>query len=194
MPITNESLSPTFWRTCRVLANERRLKCLKTVLKAPGSTVGEVAGLTGLPECQASTGLRLLQSRGLLEVEREGVHIRYYPIPDPLVRSAKPILLALQKALITRKMSLPAIVEELRAFRHECRLRILDLLSDRRRGADELQVLLRISHTGVLRHIHVLEELHHIQHLVTDEYELRTPAVALAAELQLALLHRHSPK
>ena len=33
MKKTEKSLAPTLWRTCRVLANPNRLRCLKAVLK-----------------------------------------------------------------------------------------------------------------------------------------------------------------
>ncbi len=93
-----ENLHPTLWRTCRTLANSRRLACLKAVFANPGSSVEAIAEAAHIPHAQASLCLRALQARGLIRAERQSRWVRYSPVPDSSVPSAAPILTALQRA------------------------------------------------------------------------------------------------
>ena len=92
------ALSPTLWRTCRVLSGGTRLALLRRVIKHPGLSVSELAAAEKIDLARASQELRRLQARGIVGVEREGRRVRYFPEPDPLVASAKPLLRALQEA------------------------------------------------------------------------------------------------
>ncbi len=64
---------PTLWRTCRVLANPKRLACLRAVMGTPNLCVEEIAREAGLDEVQGSMALRALQARGLIAAYR---HLR----------------------------------------------------------------------------------------------------------------------
>ncbi|HRU19519.1 MAG TPA: helix-turn-helix transcriptional regulator [Kiritimatiellia bacterium] len=57
---------PTLWRTCRVLANARRLACLRVVMGTPNLCVQEIAREVRFGEAQVSLALRALQARGLI--------------------------------------------------------------------------------------------------------------------------------
>lgn len=122
-------LQPTLWRTCRILANKRRLACLRAVLTLPGATVEEIAEQARLPADQASLCLRALQSRGLLHAERTSRWVRYTPVPDRSVPIAAPILRAMHRALLCEGLSDSAVFETLTAFTHPRRLVILSSLS-----------------------------------------------------------------
>ena len=122
------SLHPTLWRTCRVLANRRRIECLKAVLLQPGGTVGEVAVSVRLPQDQASLCLRALQARGLLHASREGRWVRYFPWPDKQVPIAAPILAGVSHALLSKKLANTEVIRCLTAFTHPRRLTILHCL------------------------------------------------------------------
>ena len=122
------SLHPTIWRTCRVLANKRRLACLKDVLTHPGGTVGEVAASVRLPQDQASLCLRALQARGLIQASREGRWVRYFPWPDNQVPIAAPILAGVSHALLSKKLADTDMIRCLTAFTHPRRLTILRCL------------------------------------------------------------------
>jgi DNA-binding transcriptional ArsR family regulator len=91
------ALSPTLWRTCRVLSGATRLSLFRRLAASPGQSVSELAAAEKISRPRASQELRRLQSRGLVGVERMGRYVRYYPKSDPLVSSARPILTALQK-------------------------------------------------------------------------------------------------
>lgn len=86
-------LSPTLWRSCRVLANERRLRLLKSVLEKGPLSVSEAAAENALPLSISSAYLRQLNARGFLRVSRHGSQVFYRVGSDPLVQHAE-ILLA----------------------------------------------------------------------------------------------------
>lgn len=92
-----QGLNPTLWRTCRILAGRTRMLLLRRILKKPGQTVARLADAEKLSLPRASQELRRLQSRGLLRAERSGSFVRYRPLPDPQVPSAKPILQAVRE-------------------------------------------------------------------------------------------------
>ena len=94
------SLNPTLWRTCRVLANEKRLLCLKAVLEQPGRSVGELAERVCISEALASELLRALQARGLIQANRQSRWVYYSPKPDPMVVDARPLLEVLRRGLL----------------------------------------------------------------------------------------------
>jgi DNA-binding transcriptional ArsR family regulator len=153
------SYHPTLWRTCRALANERRLACLRAVLSTPGATVGEIAAAAGLPEDQASLCLRALQARGLLHSKRVSRWVRYSPTPDPLVPAAAPILEAVSHALRTRRRSSAQLIRLLTAFTHPRRLTILRVLQLKRACAFvALARACDISQTALFRHLTKLRE------------------------------------
>ena len=124
------ALSPTLWRTCRVLAGPTRLALFRGLARHPGCAVSELADEAGISLPRASQELRRLQSRGLVAVERTGRFVRYYPEPDPLVSSAKPILRAMleffarndascdpQLALLAQGLGHARRIEMIRALR-----------------------------------------------------------------------------
>lgn len=78
-----KALSPTLWRTCRVLMNETRLRLFQVVVEhADELNVSQIARLLEIPQPQATNGLRALQSRGLIGVRRERLSVFYNLNPD----------------------------------------------------------------------------------------------------------------
>ena len=59
------SSQPTLWRTCRVLANRKRLQTLALLIRQPNQTVSAVAERMSLSMPAASQYLRALEARGL---------------------------------------------------------------------------------------------------------------------------------
>lgn len=145
---------PTLWRTCRVLSNLKRLKCLKAILTEPGLTVGETAARIVLSANHTSEGLRALQARGLLEARRQSRWVRYFPSPDPLVPSAQPLLSAMKTALLTEHRPATELIQLLTGFTHPRRLRILTCL--KKEGAQSFENLSHktaISPQALYRHL-----------------------------------------
>jgi len=152
-------LQPSLWRTCRILANVSRIRCLKCVMEQPASKVGTIAQDLGLPLHYASQYLRALQARGLLEATRQSRWVYYAPTPDPLVPSAKPLLDAMRTALFDEGRSERQIVHDLTAFTHPLRLAILDCLRRRKSvTAETLAALTRVSQPAMSRHLAKLQK------------------------------------
>jgi len=151
------ALSPTLWRTARVLAGETRLELLRRIINQPGQTVSELSRSLALSLPRASQELRRLQSRGLVQAVRKGLTVRYRPVPDPLVASARPILDALEQAFRASPPDNEPVRNTARAFSHEKRLAIVRELIRGPRSVYELQGLLRMPGMTAYRHLHQLE-------------------------------------
>ena len=149
---------PTVWRTCRILANSNRLRCLKTVLEEPSSAVGEIAERTRLSVCHASEYLRALQARGLIQARRESRWVRYVAVPDPLVAGTRPLLNALRRVLLKERQNEVSVIRTLTAFTHPRRLAILCLLQERSPlYAEDIAAITRISLCAFSRHVRKLQ-------------------------------------
>lgn len=70
--------------TFKMLANGTRLRMLHALARAEGLRVGELAGLLRMKPQAVSNQLQRLADRGIVEAEREGLHMRY-SIRDPCV-------------------------------------------------------------------------------------------------------------
>ena len=80
------SSQPTLWRTCRVLANRKRLQTLALLIRQPNQTVSAVADRISLSTPAASQYLRALEARGLLTCRRIGRRVEYRPAAGTSVR------------------------------------------------------------------------------------------------------------
>jgi DNA-binding transcriptional ArsR family regulator len=93
------SLNPTLWRTCKMLAGHTRIKLLRALATHPGEGVSTLGQRVNIAEPTASQELRRIQSRGLLQSERQGPWLVYRLAADPQVASAAPLLKAVLAAL-----------------------------------------------------------------------------------------------
>ena len=152
------ALSPSLWRTCRILSGPTRLALLRRIVRNPGLAVGALAKAEGISYGRASQELRRLQSRGIVGVKRSGRFVRYYPVPDPLVSSAGPILLALQE---TCARAGPAMVEKTarlaHGVSHEKRLAVVRALRAGALAVPELQAALKIPTPTLWHHLRFLK-------------------------------------
>jgi hypothetical protein len=80
---TGHEMAPTLWRTCRVLANPKRLALIGALIGKPPQTVGAVAASCGLSGAACSLGLRQIQARGLCRATRTGRWVSYALEADP---------------------------------------------------------------------------------------------------------------
>jgi DNA-binding IclR family transcriptional regulator len=178
-----ESYHPTLWRTCRTLANAKRLRCLKAVLTEPGLAVSEVAERAGIAENHACECLRALQARGLIAPRRQSRWVRYVPEPDPLVPSARPLLTALRAALVNSGDKETDVIRVLTGFTHPRRLVILRQLKANR--SLSLEALVRatdISPQALYRHLAKLAGRNLIRH-ENDGWRLVLGSGTLASAL-----------
>jgi DNA-binding transcriptional ArsR family regulator len=95
-PSEAEISQPTLWRTCRVIANQKRLEIFECLVQTPGQTVTSVAQHCSLPLSVASESLRMLESRGLLTVQRVGRWVKYRLCSGPGGRANSGLVAALR--------------------------------------------------------------------------------------------------
>lgn len=159
-------LAPTLWRTCRVLAGPTRLQLLAQIFRRPDRTVSELAEAVGISHSRASQELRRLQSRGLLKADRRGRWVRYSPVADPRVPSAKPLVRAMQAALASRSPHAEGdCLRIASALTHPRRLRVVQVLLHGPRKFSDLAVATDIPGISLARHLRYLR----VRELITNE-------------------------
>lgn len=150
-------LHPTLWRTARVLGGRTRLGLLRRILEKPGLGVTELAAREGLGESRASQELRRLQSRGLVRAIRTGRKVCYWPLTDPQVPSAQPLLEVYTKIFARHpRFSYSEGVRLARAFSHPRRLSVTRELLRGPRGFRALSNAVGGSRASLHRHLRVL--------------------------------------
>ncbi|MSU56772.1 MAG: metalloregulator ArsR/SmtB family transcription factor [Pedosphaera sp.] len=149
-------LQPTLWRTCRVLANQTRLKILALLARSQWLTVSAVAENLDLTLAVASQSLRALESRGLLSVRRDGRRV-LYGFNRTSESAANPLAAQLRTALHRGSVSAAMIFRLATAFTHPRRVEIVRLLQTEPRTVLQMQVATGISYPAMIRHLHKLE-------------------------------------
>jgi DNA-binding transcriptional ArsR family regulator len=148
------ALTPSVWRTCRVLANPLRLACLRAVVRNPEAVVQDVARAAGVPTSLASQYLRQLQARGLLAARRDSRWVHYAAMSDDSVVHAGRILTAVRAALQAQKPPFSRTRQTLTGFTHPRRLAILSVIVARPGAdADALRAVTGISRQALARHL-----------------------------------------
>ncbi len=152
-----QSLNPTLWRTCRMLAGATRLRLLRELHARPGQKVSELARAAGIGRSDASQELRRIQSRGLLQTERRGAALIYRLEPDSQVVSAAPLLKALRPTLAVPGPDQDAMIAALaNGLAHPRRLAIVKWLKRSPRSAYALQRAVQTNHANIQRHLQTL--------------------------------------
>ena len=181
-------LEPTFWRTCRVLEGEKRLHCLRLVSKTPGLCVLEIAQRLGIRPDEASRSLRALQSRGLITGAPVKRNVRYSAVPNQQVRRAISLLSTMEKMLARAEMTEEEMHEQLSAFRHTRRLKIMTALAQGGMAGPELQWRTGISRVALYRHLALLCRLGHVTRKDNEDdepvYQLSRPFHPLGRKLR----------
>ncbi len=152
-----QSLNPTLWRTCRMLAGATRLRLLRELHSRPGQMVSELARAAGIGRSDASQELRRIQSRGLLQAERRGAALIYRLEPDSQVVSAAPLLKALRSTLAAQGPGQDAMIAALaNGLAHPRRLSIVKCLKQSPRSAYALHRAMQTNHANIQRHLQTL--------------------------------------
>jgi len=153
----SRQLEPTLWRTCRVLANRKRLAILALLIRQPNQTVSAVSQQLKLSGPAATQYLRALEARGLLTCRRIGRYAEYRLSGSATESAAAEIVTALRLAFRSRTQPTEALFKLATAFTHPRRI---DVFSAVKNGADsfgEIQVATRISARALSRHLAKLE-------------------------------------
>ena len=155
MPEGN-ALRPTLWRTCRVLANRRRLRILGWLLAHPNQSVSSVAQRLRLSLPVTSRYLRALEARGLTRTRRAGPWVCYRPEAHPSVPGAIALLKAIRRVFATADDPVEMIYRNATAFTHPRRLRIMRVLGASGRTMESLRREAGLSRRALSRHLRKL--------------------------------------
>lgn len=85
-------LTPTLWKTCRVVANPVRLRILRILMKEKALTVMDMVRLMAMPKGTVSLYLKELQARGFIHAKRKSVNVFYEFKSDPVVPQAAKVM------------------------------------------------------------------------------------------------------
>ena len=148
-----DSLHPTLWRTCRVLANETRLRLLAELVREQPQNVSQIAEQCALTLPVASQSLRALEARGLLKVRRIRLRVEYR-LPAPAELGTQASLLTALKNALRRDPKLTVVVIRLAtAFTHPSRIEIYRALQSGPKTVLQIQTLVRLSSLALNRHL-----------------------------------------
>ncbi|MBA4388662.1 MAG: hypothetical protein C0404_11825 [Verrucomicrobia bacterium] len=148
-----DNLQPTLWRTCRVLANETRLKIIRYILLHPGQTVSGIANVFSLNLSMACRHLRDLNARGLLKAERIHGNVMYWPHADESTRQARALFASIWFTMGNHDDAIGFIYNKATAFTHPRRIAIVRQLAKSPRRLCEIQRLASISKPATCRHV-----------------------------------------
>jgi len=149
-------LRPTLWRTCRVIAQETRLRLLWAIFDGEELSVGEMGRWIGISEENASIQLRILNARGLITPRRKGVKVFYRAEANLEVEHAAELLDAL-RACYEKRISFENVVRMATAFTHPRRIAIVRALAESRQAPGDLRKVTRIARPSLFRHLDKLE-------------------------------------
>ena len=148
---------PTLWRTCRVLANRKRLQILALSIRQPNQTVSAVAGHMRLSLPAASQYLRALEARGLLTCRRVGLRVEYRPSAATVEGAAGEILTSLRLVFRRRAQPIEALFKLATAFTHPRRVEVFRAVKNGTDSFGKLQAATHISARALSRHLAKLE-------------------------------------
>lgn len=154
VPSTGE---PTLWRTCRVLANRKRLQILALSIRQPNQTVSAVAAHMRLSLPATSQYLRALEARGLLTCRRVGRRVEYRPSAATAEGAAGEIVTALRLAFRRRAQPIEALFKLATAFTHPRRVEVFRTMKKGTDSFRKLQAATHISARALSRHLAKLE-------------------------------------
>jgi DNA-binding transcriptional ArsR family regulator len=155
-PAVSRSSQPTLWRTCRVLANRKRLQTLALLIRQPNQTVSAVAEHMSL-SMPASQYLRALEARGLLVCRREGLRVEYRLSPGTGEDAAGEIVRALRPVLRGRARPIEAIFKLATGFTHPRRIEVFRAITNGARSLSNLPAATNIPGRALSRHLAKLE-------------------------------------
>ncbi len=178
------SLSPTLWRTCRALANRRRLAVLRFLLRHQRQCVSDVAAQVGISESSASQCLRALNARGILDARRTSRWVVYTVSPNSTISFSEALVTAMKRQLSRRLGAIEGAFRNLTAFTHPRRIRIVRELN-RSPGLSIVALVVRcgISLPAMKRHVSKLVRRDIVVRNQRGTYALARKLSPLAHEL-----------
>ena len=178
---SSHPVRPTLWRTCRVLANTRRLQIFALLVRESWLTVSAVAGRLKLSLPATSLSLRGMEARGLLQLRRSGRYVKYR-LASASGEAATDLVVALRDALTGAGDNLPDLFKLLTAFTHPRRVELVRALASGPKSPLQLYAATRIPSRALSRHLRKLQSRGLVV-LHARAYALAKPPNALAATM-----------
>ena len=151
------SSQPTLWRTCRVLANRKRLQILALLIRQPDQTVSTVADRMSLSMPAASQYLRALEARGLVTCRRVGRRVEYQVGAGTSKGAAGEIVKALHRVFRRRAQPTEVIFKLATGFTHARRIEVFRALTNGADSSAKLQAATKMPARALARHLAKLE-------------------------------------
>jgi ArsR family transcriptional regulator len=174
-------LYPTLWRTCRVVANENRLKLIWCLFENKQLCVGQLMEKVGLSRPNTSNQLRAISARGLIMSRCEKNKVIYWAEANKKIDYA-PVLLEALRISYEQSVSFSSIIRHATAFTHERRIRIVRVLTGTSQSFVGLQLRTGISPPALVRHLQKLELRGFVQQS-NDLYRINRPSRLFGREL-----------
>lgn len=182
----SNDLHPTLWRTCRVIACEKRLMLLWALFEQKELCVSQLAGCADMGPAQASLQLRALNARGLITAQRNKTRVFYRPVANSAVEHAPEILDGL-KWCHAHAVSFESVIRNATAFTHPRRIQLAQVLSRSEMGWNDLLDTTGMVPSSLLLHVRKLEARRCLENH-RNHYRLLSPANRFASVLLKAVL------
>jgi predicted transcriptional regulator len=177
-------LNPTLWRTCRMLANARRLRIIHQLIDKEPQTLTQLAKACKMSVSACSQYTRHITARGLCREIRNGRFAYFDLYADPAIPYSTSLLKAVIRSVKQSKRDYKQQLAELTAYTHISRIRIVRYIAQH--GVCricEMQSGLHISKPALIRHVNKLTRRNRLQAVKTGGYQLVQPTTVLAREL-----------
>ena len=154
---TGSELRPSLWRTCRVLANRRRLRIFSFLIDHPEATVSAIAKGINVPLSSTSKALRLLESRSLLMAKRSGSFVRYSVAGHNRTGRHGGLTTTLKEAFENHPGRVNAVFSLVAVFTQPLRIEIFNALRGQPQSFEQVRIATGVSSRALDRHLQKLE-------------------------------------
>jgi predicted transcriptional regulator len=179
-----DPLNPTLWRTCRMLANARRLRIIHHLIDREPQTLTQLAKACKMSISACSQYTRQITARGICREIRNGRFAYFDLYPDPAISYSELLLESLIRSLKLAKQNYKGQIADLTAYTHVSRMRIVRHIKQHGvTSTSEMKRVLHISRPALLRHIQKLKRRNTLEAVKTGGYQLRQPKTILAKAL-----------
>lgn len=174
------------WETCRVIANENRLKLLQLILEDPTHCVNVLAGEVGLTPATTSTQLKHLCDEQLITPHRTGLLVRHSFGSD----YAPPHIILLQAALqksFSKAIPYSSIIHQATGCTHQRRIELIQRIATTPASIEELVQKTPMSAAAVFRHVQKLEARGYVVFKNERYFSSKPPGYLASALAQLII-------
>ena len=146
---------PVLWRTCRAIANKRRLRILWSLFDHGSQCSIKLSHNLEMSESQVSIHLKILAGHGLIQQYRRKMWVISIPEADQRVPAAEELMNALQTCH-GNGTSIGIIFKQATAFTHSRRIEIIQALSMQGMSLEDLSQKAHIPESALNRHLNKL--------------------------------------